>query len=323
MVSATAMIPRRSESFAKNSGVLPSLESSSALIFMSSVIFTCFFMNFMLPARSFSPSGPRAWIPLPGSAVKSLTSGRAVPSAALVTAFARGCSLLLSRAAAILRKSTCCMPSRGMISVTLGSPLVMVPVLSKAMIWVRPRDSRDAAVLYRMPFRAPLPLPAIMATGVASPRAQGQLMTRTEMALAMAKPNSLPAIIHPASVTRAMPITTGTKTPATLSAMRAMGALVAAASDTVFMICERVVSSPTLEALTLIYPDWFMVAWETVSPSSLSTGMLSPVRADSFTAVEPSMITPSTGMLSPGLTATMSPVSTSSMGTSFSDSLPS
>ena len=151
-------------------------------------------------------------------------------------ALARGCSLFFSSAAAIFRKASCCIPLKGMISVTLGSPSVMVPVLSSATIWVRPKDSREAAVLYRMPFLAPTPLPTMMATGVASPRAQGQLMTRTEMARAMAKPNSLPAMSQPASVTRAIPITTGTKTPATLSAILAMGALVAAASDTVFII---------------------------------------------------------------------------------------
>ena len=43
----------------------------------------------------------------------------------------------------------------------------------------------------------------------------------------------------------AMEITAGTKTPDTLSAILAMGALVAAASLTIRMIWDRVVSSPT------------------------------------------------------------------------------
>ena len=42
--------------------------------------------------------------------------------------------------------------------------------------------------------------------------------------------------------------------------------------------------------------------------------MLSPVRADSFTALSPSSTTPSTGMLSPGRTTKTSPIRTS-MGT--------
>ena len=72
------------------------------------------------------------------------------------------------------------------MSVTFGSPLVMVPVLSNATIWVRPAASSEAAVLNRMPFLAPRPLPTMMATGVASPSAQGQLMTSTEMPRASA-----------------------------------------------------------------------------------------------------------------------------------------
>ena len=54
-----------------------------------------------------------------------------------------------------------------------------------------------------------------------------------------------PAMSQPRSVSRASAITAGTKMPDTLSAIRASGALVAAASETVRMICARVVSSPT------------------------------------------------------------------------------
>ena len=115
-----------------------------------------------------------------------------------------------------------------------------------------------------------------------------------------------------------MVMTVGTKMPETLSAILAMGALVAAASLTIWMIWERVVSSPTRVARQRRKPDWLMVAAETLSPSALSTGMLSPVRADSLTALWPSRITPSTGMFSPGRTTKMSPCRTASMGTSVS-----
>ena len=108
-------------------------------------------------------------------------------------------------------------------------------------------------------------------------------------------------------VITAIVITAGTNTPETRSAIFAIGALVAAASLTIFMIWERVVSSPTLVASHLINPDWFTVAAETMSPASLSTGILSPVSADSLTAVVPSRITPSTGIFSPGRTTKMSP----------------
>ena len=47
-------------------------------------------------------------------------------------------------------------------------------------------------------------------------------------------------------------------------------------------------------------PFWLMVAALTGEPGNLSTGMLSPVRAASFTVEMPSATVPSTGMLSPG-----------------------
>ena len=71
---------------------------------------------------------------------------------------------------------------------TRGSPLVIVPVLSRTTISVFPVSSRDTAVLNRSPFFAPSPLPTMIATGVASPRAQGQLITSTEIPRARANP---------------------------------------------------------------------------------------------------------------------------------------
>ena len=82
----------------------------------------------------------------------------------------------------------------------------------------------------------------------------------------------------------------------------------AAASLTIFIIWDKVVSSPTREASQRINPDWLTVAADTISPAALSTGMLSPVRVDSFTALVPSRTTPSTGMFSPGRTTKISPL---------------
>lgn len=65
-------------------------------------------------------------------------------------------------------------PFRGRISVTFGRPSVMVPVLSMttvSMAWAVSRASPD---LMRIPFSAPLPVPTMMATGVARPRAHGR-----------------------------------------------------------------------------------------------------------------------------------------------------
>ena len=191
-----------------------------------------------------------------------------------------------------------------------GSPLVMVPVLSRATICIFPVSSRETAVLNMMPFFAPMPFPTMIATGVARPRAQGQLITSTEMARARAKPMVSPTSSHTIRVTMAMPMTAGTNTPDTRSAIFAMGALVAAASLTIWIIWERVVSSPTLVASQRIKPEWFRVAADTASPGFLSTGMLSPVRADSLTALMPSSTMPSTGIFSPGRTTKISPFRT-------------
>ena len=119
------------------------------------------------------------------------------------------------------------------MSVTTGFPLVIVPVLSKATICVFPVFSSATAFLNKILFLAAFPLPTIIATGVASPNAQGQLITNTDIPLASAKPTSFPAISHTTMVISAITITTGTNTPDTLSAAFAIGAFVAAASLTI------------------------------------------------------------------------------------------
>lgn len=150
-----------------------------------------------------------------------------------------------------------------------------------------------------MPCSAPLPVPTIMATGVASPNAQGQEITSTEMAQDRANSKVCPSSSQTTAVSSAMQITTGTNTPAMRSAILAMGALVADASSTSRIIWAKVVSLPTLDAVKRMKPPLLMVAAITVSPGSFSTGMLSPVMADWSTLVLPWVICPSTGMLLP------------------------
>ena len=151
-------------------------------------------------------------------------------------AVASGCSLLASSATAFSNNSVSDMPSAVMISVTCGSPHVMVPVLSNAIMLIFPVSSKETAVLNMIPFFAPIPFPTIIATGVARPRAQGQLITRTDIPLAKAKPISCPANSQIIVVIIAMLITVGTKIPDTLSAILAIGAFVAAASLTICII---------------------------------------------------------------------------------------
>ena len=165
------------------------------------------------------------------------------------------------------------------------------------------------------PFAAPRPVPTMMAVGVARPSAQGQLMTRMEMAWLRAVAKSAEMAIHATKATAAMAMTTGTKTPAILSAMRSMGALELVASSTRRMMPARVVSSPTAVASTAIQPRPLTVAAVTRSPTPFSTGTGSPVMADSSMEAVPSSTTPSTGTDSPARTMTRSPARTSSVGT--------
>ena len=191
----------------------------------------------------------------------------------------------------------------------------MVPVLSSATTLSFPVFSKASEVLKRIPFLAPIPFPTIIATGVASPRAQGQDITSTVIAFSSAKKILCPIKSHVAITTIDISITAGTKIPDTVSAILAIGALVAAASLTICIILENVVSSPTLVALASKKPELLIVAALMLSPTPLSTGMDSPVSADSSMAELPFSITPSTGIDSPGRTTKISPIFTSSIGT--------
>ena len=76
-------------------------------------------------------------------------------------------------------------PSASTMSVTTGAPSVIVPVLSSTTVWMRWVSSSAAPPLMRMPFSAPLPVPTMMAVGVARPSAQGQAMTSTAVKMVM------------------------------------------------------------------------------------------------------------------------------------------
>ena len=88
----------------------------------------------------------------------------------------------------------------------------------------------------RIPFVAALPVATMIATGVASPRAQGQEITNTDIAMFKANVTAYPVKSHITNVTSAMHITAGTKIPATLSASLAIGALEPPASSTIRII---------------------------------------------------------------------------------------
>ncbi len=116
----------------------------------------------------------------------------------------------------------------------------------------------------------------------------------------------------------AIVMTTGTKIPLILSANFAIGAFELLASSTNVIIWEMVVFSPTFFAWNLKKPDTFKVAPITVSPTCLSTGILSPVNALWSREPYPSTITPSTGTFEPLRTTKISPTTTSFTGISIS-----
>ena len=295
-------------------GVFPCWASSSPLAEPTGGMIPSIY--FKLPPDNFFPSST-PHNPFPGKIWNCETGEITTPcfSDASIMAFPRGCSLCFSSEAAYLSNSTAVTPSAGRISVTEGCPLVIVPVLSSATYFTFPVISSEVAFLKRIPLRAPMPVPTIMATGVASPRAQGQLITRTEIPLSRAYPSSAPASIHTTKVIAAIAMMPGTNTADTLSATFAIGALDAEASLTICMILERRVSSPTLAASHLRAPWRLIVPCETFSPTLFSTGMLSPVSADSFTELNPSTTLPSAGIVSPGRTMNTSPTFISSTGT--------
>ena len=100
----------------------------------------------------------------------------------------------------------------------------------------------------------------MMAVGVASPSAHGQLITSTLMQWLSAEAKSPEIAIQATNVAAATTMTTGTKMPAILSATRSMGALVLVASSTRRMMPASVVSSPTAVASTQIQPEVVVVA---------------------------------------------------------------
>ena len=155
--------------------------------------------------------------------------------------------------------------------VTEGRPSVRVPVLSTTRVLTFSIRSSASAFLMRTPICAPRPTPTMMETGVASPSAHGQAMMRTATATtrACASRGSGPTIAHTANATTAMAMTTGTKTAATRSAIRWMGARERCASATICTMRASIVSRPTFSATMTSAPVWLMVPPMTVSPVGL------------------------------------------------------
>ncbi len=332
-VSATAIMPTAFLSTAISIAVFPS--SSNAFIFSSRcpMSMSSFFINFRFPSNISMPLYFTS-TPCPGMALKNSGSVTLIPlSIALFTiASPRGCSELFSATAASCNSCSSLnvltsravgdgLPIGGVMvtmSVTSGSPFVSVPVLSNTIAWSLWAVSKASPLLIKIPFSAPFPTPTMMAVGVARPIAHGHAIINTAMNTVRANMKPIPTKYHTRNESVAVTMTAGTKRAATASTNVWMGALEPNASSTSLMIWARTVSAPTLVALNLSMPVLFIVAPTTSSPTFFSTGMLSPVITFSSTPEYPWITTPSTGIFSPGLTATMSPTWTSSTGTSIS-----
>ena len=158
--------------------------------------------------------------PTPGIDSKVVLSASEMPCVAACVRMARpiGCSLPCSAAAASASAS-CSVPGcSDSTRSTRGCPSVSVPVLSNHTWRMRPARSSAPASFTRMPRRLASPAPAMIAMGVASPSAHGQLMMSTVVA-ASTPVDHWPATPQPITVTSAISSTTGTNTPATRSAI--------------------------------------------------------------------------------------------------------
>ena len=213
-VSATPSTPTTCSSRTTTIGVRPARASSATRSAAPSMDSPACSTSLVLPTATHSPS-TRARTPSPGADWKLSVVARPMPRsiAPSTTALAMGCSLARSTDAASLSSSSSARPFKGRTSVRRGLPIVSVPVLSRTTTWSLWACSSAPASRMRMPFSAPLPVPTMMAVGVARPSAQGQAITSTATTLRMAIAISGggPQKYHTRPVTSATLRTAGTK----------------------------------------------------------------------------------------------------------------
>ena len=117
--------------------------------------------------------------------------------------------------------------------------------------------------------------------------------------------------------------TAGTNAPASLSAAAWIGAFDSCASSTSRAICAIAARPPTAVAFTSrVPPPRLTVPPKTDEPGLFDTGAGSPVSIDSSTYELPATTTPSAGRRAPGTVFRMSPLWTSSAGSSVSLAMP-
>ena len=109
--------------------------------------------------------------------------------------------------------------------------------------------------------------------------------------------------------------TAGVYTAAKRSTKLCVGARVACACSTAWMMRASVEFEAGAVTSNSKLPDALMVPAKTGSPTALSTGMLSPVTGAWLMLERPARSTPSIGTRSPGLTRSTAPTATWATGT--------
>ena len=174
------------------------------------------------------------------------------------------------------------------------------------MVLSLPATSKISGFLIKTPWEALFPVATAMAAGVASPKAQGQLITKTDKAKFKLSSRFLETNIQIIKVSRAIPITEKTKYLEIVSANLSIGIFSLLAFLVRLIILDKTVVLSLLFTCTFIVPLVLIVPPITSSPTFFKTGKDSPVIIDSSREEEPFMIIPSLGTDSPGLITTIS-----------------
>ena len=166
--------------------------------------------------------------------------------------------------------------------------------------------SKTSGFLIKIPSLAPFATELTIAIGVARPRAQGQEIISTEILASIALKVSPTKKYHKIKVARAIRITIGTNTLATLSANLAIGICLLCALANNSIIFESWVSVERFKTSTFNVPCILIVPAIISSPSSLYTAKDSPVIIEASIWAFPSIISASVDIFSPCFIKTLS-----------------
>ncbi len=229
MSSAKRSAPATCPSVSTCRMIAPSVRHLSAI---GSSCAPCLFSKAGPPTATCTPA-TSAVTPRAGSEEKPLAATIGSPRlrAASTMARASGCSLSVSAAAASPNTVSASRPSAGSTPVTVGAPLVSVPVLSNSTTSTVRICSRARRSFTNTPPRAARSVAMETTRGMARPNACGQAITSTVMTRTTAVSGS-PRIVQATAVSAAAPRANQNSHPAAVSAIRCARELEACASVT-------------------------------------------------------------------------------------------